>query len=95
MKTIYTILLYLVCILPAWCQNNVGKADDMSRLVLTPCVVSNSSIPSYANAVVKNKLNQIVTKNGVGGNSLNQRFVHMKADVPKDFCLYHGIFHLW
>ena len=87
MKTIYTILLYLVCILPAWCQNNVGKADDMSRLVLTPCVVSNSSIPSYANAVVKNKLNQIVTKNGVGGNSLNQRFVITinLVEITKEF----------
>ena len=61
--------------MPVWCQNNVGKADDTSRIVLTPCIVSNSSIPSYASAVVKNKLNQIVTKNGVGGNSLNQRFV--------------------
>lgn len=75
MKKLYLILLLIICSIPAVCQNTAGKADDLSRLVLTPCVVSNSSVPSYAAAVLNNKLNQIVTKHGVGGMSPAPRFV--------------------
>lgn len=75
MRKVYLIILFIICSIPALCQNNAGKADDLSRLVLTPVVVSNSQIPSYAASVVQNKLNQIVTKNGVGGNAVLPRFV--------------------
>jgi uncharacterized protein YbaA (DUF1428 family) len=75
MRKISLLILFLICSIPALCQNNAGKADDMSRLVLTPVVTSNSQIPTYAASVVQNKLNQIVTKNGVGGNALMPRFV--------------------
>ena len=70
MKRILSIIIGLICTIPVVCQNTAGKADDLSRLVLTPCVVSNSDIPSYASSVLKNKLNQIVTKHGVGGTSV-------------------------
>ena len=69
MKKLLSIILSLICTIPAVCQNTAGKADDLSRLVLTPCVVGNSDIPSYAGSVLNNKLNQIVTKHGVGGTS--------------------------
>ena len=75
MKKLLSIILSLICTIPAVCQNTAGKADDLSRLVLTPCVVGNSDIPSYAGSVLNNKLNQIVTKHGVGGTSAAPRFV--------------------
>lgn len=56
-------------------QNNIEKADDLGRIVLRAHVESSSAIPSFALKVVQNKLTQIASKNGVGGNSLDQRFV--------------------
>ena len=87
MKRILSIIIGLICTIPAVCQNTAGKADDLSRLVLTPCVISNSDIPSYASSVLKNKLNQIVTKHGVGGTSVAPRFVITAnlMEIGKDF----------
>ena len=87
MKKIFAIVFALIGVIPLMAQNNVGKVDDLSRLVLTPYVVSNSNIPEYATTVVKNKLNQIVTRNGVGGNALTPRFVITinLVEISKDF----------
>ena len=87
MKRILSIIIGLICTIPAVCQNTAGKADDLSRLVLTPYVVSNSDIPSYASSVLDNKLNQIVTKHGVGGTSADPRFVITAnlMEISKDF----------
>ena len=56
-------------------QNNLGKTDDIGRIVLSPYVVSNASIPQYAESVLNNKLQQIAAKNGVGGSAVEKRFV--------------------
>lgn len=56
-------------------QNNLGKTDDVGRICLNSVIASNSSIPQGANKLMVNKLNQIAAKNGVGGSSINPRFV--------------------
>ena len=78
MKNYRVILLLLVALLSgniAKAQNNFGKADDIGRIVLSPYVDSNGAIPEYAAKVMNNKLTQIASKNGVAGNSADQRFV--------------------
>ncbi len=59
----------------AFAQNDKGKTDDIGRIVLTPYVVSNADIPSYAKSVVENKLAQIATRQGMAGSSADMRFV--------------------
>lgn len=75
MKRLFFVVMCSVYMASAVCQNTIGKADDLSRLVLTPYVDGNSNIPSYASNVISNKLNQVVTKYGVGGTSIYPRFV--------------------
>ena len=76
MKKIIAIITAIGCFV-AVCQaqNNLGKADDYSKLALTPIVSDNTVIPDYAYDLLLNKLQQIVTKNGLGGDSFDQRFV--------------------
>lgn len=78
MKNYRVILLLTVALLSgsiANAQNNLGKADDIGRIVLSTYVDSNGEVPEYAAEVMKNKLRQIASKNGVAGNSADQRFV--------------------
>jgi hypothetical protein len=57
-------------------QNTLGKADDMGRISITPFVEENmNGMPSAAKEFLVNKLQQIVTINGLGGGSSNPRFV--------------------
>lgn len=57
-------------------QNNLGKADDAGRISLA-AVVSNQieGLTPAAQSNIQNKLNQIATKNGMGGSALNNRFI--------------------
>jgi hypothetical protein len=57
-------------------QNNLGKADDAGRISLV-AVVSDQieGTTPAARSNLQNKLNQIATKNGMGGNALNNRFI--------------------
>lgn len=61
--------------LSAFAQNNEGKTDDAGRIALTPVVFDDSGIPAAAANVVLNKLTQIVTRNGLAGDSFDPRFV--------------------
>lgn len=77
-KTIRICLpLFMLCMfcMAANAQNNKGKTDDIGRIALSPYVISNANIPSYAISVVENKLSQIVAKQGLGSNAIDQRFV--------------------
>ena len=56
-------------------QNTQQSADDLGRIALVPVVLDNANIPSYASALVKNKLIQAVTQSGLGGTSFDQRFI--------------------
>lgn len=75
MTKIYISILSLFCSMVAFAQNDKGKTDDIGRIVLTPYVVSNADIPSYAKSVVENKLAQIATRQGMAGSSADMRFV--------------------
>lgn len=73
-KFIASIILVSACIL-AGAQNNEGQMDDRGRIALTPVILQESSIPAPAANVVLNKLTQIVTKNGLGADSFDPRFI--------------------
>ena len=78
MKNYRVIILFLFALLSgniAKAQNDFGKADDIGRIVLSPYIDSNGAVPEYAAKVMNNKLTQIASKNGVAGNSADQRFV--------------------
>ena len=73
-KILASILLAAVCTL-TFAQNNEGKMDDSGRIALTPVIFENSYIPATAANVVLNKLTQIVTQNGLAGDSFDPRFI--------------------
>lgn len=78
----------LCCSIGVQAQNDLGKADDIGRIVLKPYVVSGPSIiPEYATNILKNKLAQITAAHGVAGTSLDQRFVITAnlVELSKDF----------
>ena len=75
MKKIFAAILIAAASISALAQNNEGKMDDAGRIALTPVILENSSIPPAAANVVLNKLTQIVTKNGLAGDSFDPRFI--------------------
>ena len=72
-------IIYIFCFVmgvSAYAQNNLGKADDAARITLAAVVSDeidglNPSEQQY----LKNKLNQITAKNGMGGSATNERFI--------------------
>lgn len=56
-------------------QKDLKSADDFGRISLMPMIASNSDIPSFAAPHIRNKLVQIVTQNGLSGESLDKRFI--------------------
>ncbi len=57
-------------------QNNKGKADDFGRIVVNSYVPPQvKGVPSSAARMLSNKLSQIASKNGMGGSSLNPKFI--------------------
>ncbi|MBO7300814.1 MAG: hypothetical protein J6U53_05370 [Tidjanibacter sp.] len=87
MKRLLSILVSLSCVLSLFGQNNAESADDMARIILTPYVAGTSTIPSHAAMVVENKLNQVVTKYGVGSKSMESQFIITAnlIEMSKDF----------
>lgn len=66
-------ILFSVNVLSA--QNSYAKADDFGRIVLTSYLDdTKANIPKNAFNLLRNKLTQISTKNGIGG-SIPQRFI--------------------
>lgn len=56
-------------------QNSYAKADDFGRIVLTAHLdAEKSHVPEGATRILKNKMSQMVTQNGMGG-SIMQRFI--------------------
>jgi hypothetical protein len=82
MKKIFTSLI-IVGVLTGtnllYAQNNEGKADDGSRIAITP-KVSDQEIPQGAKEMLINKMKQLCTLNGLAGDSENPFFV-MDANV--------------
>ena len=75
MKKIIASIILAAAVVTSFAQNNQGKMDDMGRIALTPVILENSYIPAAASNVVLNKLTQIVTQNGLAGDSFDPRFI--------------------
>ena len=71
-KIIFTLLLVSFFAVNA---QQTAKLDDFGRIVLNTYVAENSSIPVEAQKMLVTKLNQITTNNGMGGSSVNPRFI--------------------
>ena len=77
MKKYITLVICLAvcCYFSANAQNTQGKTDDMGRLELTAYIPDQiEGITESARSNLQNKLNQIVTQNGLGGGE-NTRFI--------------------
>ena len=72
------ILLSLLMIIGynAYSQNTLGKSDDAARITLAAYVPQQiDKMPDAARSILANKLNQIVTQNGMGVAANNERFI--------------------
>lgn len=75
MKT-YFLFFSLIISFSLFSQNKIGKSDDISRITLNTLLPEDSKIPNDSKLFLENKLNQIITNNGLGGTSYtNPRFI--------------------
>ena len=74
---IFSIVMLLAMVTPSiQAQNSRGKTNDYGRIVLSAYVPSQvEGIPASARNLLKNKLNRLVTKNGMGGSTYSSRFI--------------------
>jgi len=83
MKKVLFILLAAISSV-AFSQNTQGKMDDASRIRMTAYVSSDLGFSHEVQKQLTNKLNSILTKNGLAG-SKNQRFIiTANADVVSE-----------
>jgi hypothetical protein len=76
MKKILIAILVTCNILVVSAQNNAGKSDDLARIILNSVVPEGiNGMPDGAKTFLRNKLNQIATQNGVGGDAINPKFI--------------------
>ncbi len=69
-------ILFLALVMSGFNTKAQSKTEDASRIVLTAVVpeqIEGLTPPAQAN--LKTKLNQIITKNGMGGTAVNPRFI--------------------
>lgn len=60
----------------SFAQNTEKKNDDKDRVVIAAYVPRQIvNMPEEARSMLTNKLNQIVTNNGLGGSASNERFI--------------------
>lgn len=79
---IYSVVsLFSLCF--AFGQSATAKADDINRIAIGAYVPSNlGNLKQEAQTALKNRLDRIISKNGLGGASYNQRFI-LTAKVQK------------
>jgi hypothetical protein len=78
MKNILFLLLFITAIVTA--QNTRGKANDAGRIVLNTFIEDLEGVPAGALKMLKTKITQMASKNGMGGSESFPRFV-MSADI--------------
>jgi len=75
MKTIF-LITFIFTLFGLKAQNSSVKAEDMGRVVLAPYVPQQiDKMPDAVRSMLANKLNQIISQNGMGGSAVNQRFI--------------------
>ncbi len=76
MKKITLIIGLFLLNFVLFAQNNQGKAADAVRIALASVISDQiEGLTPSAQSNLQNKLNQIATKNGMGGSSLINRFI--------------------
>lgn len=75
-KLLFLTIALCLSIVTSNAQNKLGKADDLSRISLTPVVPQQmDGMPDIARSTLDNKLQQIATSNGLGGFDMRGRFI--------------------
>lgn len=69
-KYLLTLLIITTCL---YSQNNRGKTDDVGRIAIAPIVGEIEDMPASAEKMLLNKMNQILSKNGM--SSFSNRFI--------------------
>jgi hypothetical protein len=75
MKRLITFVFCLFSVFILGQDASSNKQDDLSRIRLTAFLPENSGLSSEAQKILLDKMNQIVTKNGMTGGTANQRFI--------------------
>ena len=74
-KVILLFILYIT-LSDIKAQNELDKSDDASRIAISPYIPDQiENFPDIARNILTNKLGQIVTESGLGGDMENQRFI--------------------
>ncbi len=74
-KYYLTTLIFFLLFSFSYSQNSLGKTDDLGRIQLSTYISSQiDGLPESAKNLLKNKLNQIASLNGIGGTQ-NSRFI--------------------
>ncbi len=69
-------LLLAFASLTSSAQNTQGKTEDLGRIVVNSYVSDQiDGLPASAKSMLTNKLSQITTANGLGGNEIQPRFI--------------------
>lgn len=80
-KAIFIVAFIIVSSLFAQGQNSGVKMNDEQRICLTPYISEKLEMPKASSKILTTKMNQVLTKNGLGGTK-NQRFIFTaKVDV--------------
>src|ERR1043165_3436545 len=75
-NSVFTIVAFVALYFGTMAQNTAGKSDDMGRVTLAVYVPQQvDKMGDGARNMLTNKLNQIVSANGIGGSAANQRFI--------------------
>ena len=56
-------------------QNDLGTVDDYGRITLTSVLPTLKDVPDHAKKLLITRLQQVATKNGLGGVSIQPRFL--------------------
>lgn len=71
-------LIFIITLISIQVINSQNKLNDVNRIVLNTYVPEQSELmPDQAKSLLENKLSQIASSNGMGGSSINPRFVIM------------------